>query len=73
MIIGSVLWTHLSDGSVDLTFKDHMKGSEETRNYKSERGARIAETRFHNRVQKAYSSMVDKRIEIPTPLDEVDE
>lgn len=73
MIVGSVMWTHLGDGSVDLSFKDHVTGFEETRHYKSERGAKVAETRFHNRVQSAYSARVEKRIEIPTPLDEVDE
>lgn len=73
MIVGSVMWTHLSDGSVDLSFKDHVTGVEETRHYKSERGAKVAETRFHNRVQKMYSDLKKKRIEIPTPLDEVDD
>ena len=73
MIVGSVMWTYLSDGSIDLSFKDHVTGAEETRNYKSERGAKVAETRFHNRVQGAYSALKEKRIEIPTPLDEVDE
>lgn len=67
MIISSVTWANHPDGSVDLTFRNHLTGVEETRHYKTHRGAACAETRFINRVRRLYDQQQKNRIEVHIP------
>lgn len=52
--ISSVYWFYPKTGGVDLRFENHLNGVTEVRHYRTRRGAKCAETRFHNRVERVY-------------------
>jgi hypothetical protein len=60
MILGEVEWGYCSDNTFDLVFTNHITGETETRNYKTHRSAACAETKFHNRMSRIYSSRKER-------------
>lgn len=59
ILIGQVDWTHNSDKTITLVFHDMTNDIKTTKHYKTEKGARAAETRFYNTINK---NMVKREI-----------
>lgn len=59
VLIGKVNWTHNDDGTITLVFHDVTNDTKQTKHYKTEKGARAAETRFYNTINR---NMVEKEI-----------
>lgn len=57
--LSTVEWTVLPSGRVELYFLNHVTGADRYQIYKSVRSAKIAETKFHNRMNRVYGHLVD--------------
>lgn len=67
MFVSKIEWHIRRDGSFDLTFTDYISGTEETRHYKTHRGAACAETRFHNRFRNRVHRLRQEQAGIDGP------
>jgi len=52
--MASTAWTNNENGSFTIEYKNHIDGTSYKKTYKTEKGAKIAETRFLNRVARMY-------------------
>lgn len=52
MLVGSIEWKHNSDGTITLVFIDETNGVITEKTYKTERGAKTAETKFYNKLAR---------------------
>lgn len=66
-ILGKTEWGWCSDGTIDLVFTNLLTGATETRNYKSERSAKGAETKFFKRLERVNRNRIADRIEVHIP------
>ena len=66
-IIGKTEWGWCSDGTVDLVFTNLLTGATETRNYKTARSAKGAETKFFKRLERVFNSRIDDDIDVHIP------
>lgn len=65
--IGKTEWGWCSDGTIDLVFTNLLTGATETRNYKTARSAKGAETKFFKRLERVFNSRIDDRIDVHIP------
>lgn len=52
VLIGAVDWTHNADKSITLVFHDMTNDRTTTKHYRTERGARTAETKFYDKINR---------------------
>lgn len=68
--LGKTEWGWCSDGTIDLVFTNLLTGATETRNYKTARSAKGAETKFFKRLERIFGDTVSDAVLVRTPLDD---
>lgn len=57
--LSTVEWTLLPSGRVELYFLNHVTGEDRYQIYENVTAAKIAETKFHNRMNRLYGHLID--------------
>lgn len=52
ILVGEVKWTHNADKTITLVFHDITNDRITTKHYKTERGAKAAETKFYDKINR---------------------